>query len=139
MLVFYACPCGAAFKVSKTDEDLHLLSLRMRCPDESCVRGMFEIQDNDDDGVLITAKELFALCSGRGTPKERQCSPERLRELLVGGHIKELEVEASSADPNRSLVSKMLVGIDFGDPSKAVVVHFAMSSKGATIYKVTDL
>ena len=142
MFVFYSCTCGNSYTINKKDEDLHLLSLRMACPNNKCDGEGLEIQNEDHGvrGVHRSASELFALTLGRGTPEERQCSPEALRELLVGGQIKELDVEASSADPNRSLISKMRVGIDFGqEPSKSVMVYFAMSSRGATIYKVTDL
>lgn len=141
MFVFYSCTCGLSYTINKKDEDLHLLALRMRCPNNKCDGDGLEIQNEDHGvrGVHRSAKELFALCSGIGTPEERQCSPESLQELLVGGHIKELELEPSSADPNRSLISRMVVGIDFGEPSQSVAVYFAMSSRGATIYKVINL
>lgn len=141
MFVFYACLCGRAYKVSKTDADLHLLALRMRCPNESCTGDGLEIQDNNDaGGASSTAKDLFALSSGRGDAKERLCSPADLETLLLGGTISTMGLEPSSADPDRSIIDNMVVGFDLGtEKSRAVMVHFAMSVHGATIYKVTDL
>jgi hypothetical protein len=142
MFVFYSCTCGIAYTVAKNDEDLHLLSLRMQCPNNKCDGGGLEIQNEDHGvrGVHRSAKELFALCSGRGTPKERQCSPAALEDLLLGARITGIDLEASTADPNRSLINSMVIGTDFGqEESKSVMVYFAMSSRGATIYKVIDL
>lgn len=142
MFAYYSCDsCGMAFQVPKTDENLHLLSLRMRCPDNTC-EDKLQICDREKWAgawVPIDAEALFAACSGVGVPAERKCSPSDL-EMLLGGTIRTMELEPSSADPNRSIISNMVVDLDLGkEESRAVAVYFAMSTHGATIYKVTDL
>lgn len=141
MFVYYSCKCGNAYKVNKTDKDLGLLTLRMRCPADYSKCSGLEIQDSDNaEGVHFTARELFTLCSGRGTEKERQCSPYALRDLLIGGRINDIQLAVSNSDPNRSIIDTMLIGIDFAsEKSRGVAVYFATSTQGATIYKIIEL
>lgn len=142
MFIFYNCKCGEAFGVPKIDENLHLLSLVMRCPDSSCsdklrVCDAAKVYKGWKD---LSAEDLFAACSGVGLPPEQQCSPVDLEMLLLGGIINAMELESSGSNPKRSIISNMVVGIDpCKEDSRAVKVHFAMSVHGATIYKVTDL
>jgi len=141
MFVHYKClECGVAFKILKADVDLHLLAIRMRCPGPGRCTGRFEVCEAAQAGNagIIEAKELFKICSGLGQPKERQCSPQALDDLLVGSVIRSIASEASPSDPNRSIIDSMVVGVDWGQKERSVMVFFATSNQGATIYKVVE-
>lgn len=135
MSLAYQCSeCGSSYQVSRMDEELHLLLVVMPCP-ESCCSGNVRVVD-EPDGKLpkkTTAKILFEACMGKGFPADRKCSPEALRDLLVGGFITSLDLYEINADQDRSIIKSMSVGIRDG---KSCTIHFAMSNLGATIYKV---
>lgn len=141
MFVHYECLCGARYKTLKADQDLHLLSIRMSCPRQDCAENI-EIASADLEShnwELVDAKSLFGLCMGLGSAAERQCSPSALLKSLQYGVIQDIDLEGIDSDPNRSIINKMMVGIDWGtENSKSVAVYFATSVKGATIYKVVS-
>lgn len=134
MHLFYECSeCGAAYRISRLDDDLHLLMVVMSCP-ESCCSGDIKVVDSTSGTFKqVTAKIMYEAAMGKGFPAERKCSPESLRELLVGAFITYVDVEDVKVDQDRSIISSMSVGVRDG---KSYTVHFAMSSHGATIYKV---
>lgn len=140
-LIIYGClSCYSAFQVSKTDENLHLLSLRMPCPTPSC-EGSLELIDKDEvfkTVQLVRAQELFSASMGRGFEHERKCSPKQLAKLLENSEIQDVDLEEAGKD--RSIIKSMVV-LKYdknGDGGMLHRVCFAMSTKGATIYKVEE-
>ena len=133
----YGCDCGFGCRVAKVDEDLHLLNLRMRCP--GCGQAGLEILDDSDLEKygrleIITAKSLFDASMGHGLPDQRSCSPDALKEIMLYGAITELDLQTSSANPHRSMISSMKVskeGVEYQ-------VYFATSTQGATVYKAVE-
>jgi hypothetical protein len=114
------------------DKDLSILSVLMPCPITACYGSVQVVQAAAATPKVVSAKELFEACLGRGFKEERRCSPESLRKLLIGGVIEEVGLEEVSADEDRSIISTMTVSCD----GLEMQVFFAMSRLGATIYKV---
>jgi hypothetical protein len=134
MYLSYECvECGSSYRVSKMDDELHLLMVVMSCPESCCSGEVRIVEDPASEPKRTTAKILFEACMGKGFPAERKCSPEALRELLVGAFITYVDVEDVKVDQDRSIIQSMSVGVRDG---KSYTVHFAMSNNGATIYKV---
>lgn len=136
MCLLYECDiCGASFRIPRMDEDLNILSVRMYCPVRECT-GEVQIVSEVVDGTevkLVSAKEFFEACHGRGFKEERRCSPEALQTLLTGAVITEVDLEPVSADKDRSIINSMRI---FVNDDISMRVFFAMSNHGATIYKV---
>jgi len=137
MFVHYSCTCGMAFRITKADPDVGLLSLKMNCPGIDCSKEI-QIIDAEEASELdlqsLPAKALYVACMGRGFPEERCCSPEALKRLLVGGLISDIDLAPCSADEDRSIISSIQVDSMHG----IHLIHFAVSTQGATIYKVTE-
>ena len=134
MWAHYSCQCGAKFRVNKMDEHLALLTLRMNCP-KDC-GGWLEIADEPVpvSGIWeVSAKTLFEMTQGRGSALEKMCSPQRKETMLENSVIRALCLEPSPADPNRSIILNMTVQTTDGS---RIVVYFATSTQGATIFKL---
>ena len=131
MFIYYKCDSGDfACRVPKTDERLELLSLKMRCPQCDSYIQTVEMMGG---AKLMSAEELFSASMGRGMPEEQLCSPERLKGLLMNGTIADVDLLPSEADSNRSIINRMRVETINGPDLTA---YFAMSTQGATIFRV---
>ena len=146
----YQCDaCGHVYGVSKLDESLHLLSPSMNCPrsvdrldhpayGKSCP-GHIEVVTLDITEQMIyqqvSAQDLFLATRGRGFPPERKCSPEALREALLGGTVVALDLDECDSDEDRSMIHRLAVENGTGIMT---TIHFAMSIQGATIFKITQ-
>lgn len=135
-MIYYGCgSCDAMFGVEENDKDLHLLSLRMECP--SCLEDKIQIIRHPTRQFIaqvMSAKLLWQACKGLGLPDARSCSPDSVELLLRSATILAIEVE-ESPDPDRSLLSTITIDPLEGTPKK---VYFGTSTRGATIYKVTE-
>jgi hypothetical protein len=133
MVILYECDqCGLAYSVSRLDEELNLLTLRMACPGFECDGGVQVVNEAAEPPKQMTARVLYEACMGRGFPEERHCSPEVLKNLLVNSYITDVDLKDVPADDDRSIIETMTV--DTG--SMVLTIHFAMSNHGATVYKV---
>ena len=133
-LMYYCELCEHGYRVPASDPDRRLLNLVMPCPTKGC-DGKIEFGDPKTikQGSTMPAKILFEACMGHGFPEDRECSPEHLRSVLLNTEILSLELE--EAGPNRSFINSMEVENADGRHK----VFFAMSTKGATIYKIEDM
>jgi hypothetical protein len=130
----YICKgCSAAFVVPDSDPNAHLLKKSMRCPNHEACGGKVKIYAAGNIKVKgsqhISALQLFQASFGAGLPNEKRCGPKDLRKLLLGSTITEVDLKASS-DPQRSLIISLTLGTK--------VIHFASSTLGATVFKVTE-
>jgi hypothetical protein len=133
MFIRYECDtCGLAYEVSRTDRDLHLLSIIMPCPSFECGGGILVVNETATTPKRLTSKILYEACMGRGFPEERRCSPEVLEKLLVGSGITSVKLKAVGADEDRSIIESMTIRHE----DLKFTLHFAMSNHGATVYKV---
>jgi hypothetical protein len=131
-MIFYKCPdCGAAFLVNPMDPDLHLLQRYMPCPSFECggsLRKMFK-QQPPKEAKKLKAVQLYQATMGFGLPREKNCTPEKLRKVMVGAMITAIDV-TQVGDHNRSIITTLKL-------STGHQVHFASSALGATIYRMT--
>ena len=134
---WYRCSkCERSFFVRSKDEHQHLLKKSMRCPNFVRCKGRISRRSwNTADEIRnyqwVTALELFQASAGLGLKAERNCSPETLKRLMVGSKILSTEVQ-DTGDPQKSLL--MSITLDNGK-----VIHTASSTKGAIVYKVTEV
>ena len=139
--VWYRCPkCDHSYFVDMDDPDRHLLKKTMRCPNfGSCTGKIVERGFNQttcptgqiDNTRKVTALELYQACLGVGLANERKCSPKDIEKLLVGSRIVKTHIE-KAPDPQRCLLLSLTL-----DNGK--VVHVSSSTKGAIVYKVTEV
>lgn len=135
-LMYYCESCEYGYRVPKTDPNRNLLTLTMPCPNKECDGGEIEHGDRKEAKKVftLTAKVLYEACMGMGFPEERLCSPAHLEKLLLGSTI--LSLDLNPAGDSRSLIESMTITEDDITQHK---IFFAMSVKGATIYKTQEL
>lgn len=133
-LMYFCEDCERGYRVPNSDPDRHLLTLVMPCPNSAC-DGQIEYSDPKEvkRGETHTARSLYEACMGMGFPHERVCTPEHLKHILNGAVVVDVALEAIGE--NRSLISSMLVETK---DKEEKTLYFAMSTKGATIYKVEE-
>ena len=136
LISHYACKkCGSVFGVPLTDPQAHLLKRSMRCPNSAQCGGKIWLvmSSNITTNFAVTkmsALQLYQASLGIGLPKEKKCSPTELKKLMVGAKVTAIQTEKTS-DPHRSIIHSLTL-----DNGKQI--HFASSTLGATIYKVTE-
>lgn len=128
--------CKTTYAVPATDPQLPLLKRSgMRCPNaatcKSRLRETGKTNLTFSPGVQkITALELYQACMGVGAPEERRCAPIDVKKVIDGAMIISAHTEASP-DPKRTIIHSLVL-----DNGK--VLHFAASTRGATIFKITE-
>lgn len=134
--LLYRCKkCRAAFSIPATDPDVHLLKKHMRCPNsQDCEGKQYLLSETNLPAEFsvtqISAVQFYQATMGVGLPKERKCGPAAMRKILLGARITDLHIdEAPSKD--RSILYSL--ALDNGN-----TIHIASSTKGATIYRVTE-
>lgn len=131
---FYSCKkCDRIWCVAGDDPGRHLLKKVMPCPNRSsCGSNVREVTkaDSKRSWSSVTAIQLYQASMGTGLPEERQCGLPEVKKALIGAKITAAVLE-KSPDPSRSLISSLRL-----DTGKTI--HFATSTKGAVIYKITE-
>jgi hypothetical protein len=128
--VYLQCyKCQIGYQLNGADKDLNLMHGKLPCTRSGC-KGRLRRRPALEGGRPISAFELYTAVNGGGLPEEReQCTPLKLKKLLLGGKIQNIELKAAAG--TRSFIESItLVG--------GKQVHFAASTKGATIFKVTE-
>lgn len=135
---WYRCPkCKTSFLVRMDDPDKHLLKKSMRCPNFVTCEGRINHRIFTTSTSIIqnarwvTAIELFQAAAGIGLPEERQCSVTDVRKTMLGARISAVHLE-KAPDPKKSLLLSLTL-----DNGK--VIHVSSSTKGAIVYKVTEV
>lgn len=135
--IWYKCSkCNRSLFIKANDPNNRLLKSTMRCP--NYVRCDGRILNKSWANALeirnfrwTTALELYQASAGIGFVSERDCSPDTLRRLLHGHTIMATEIQ-DTGDPQKSIM--MSLTLDTGK-----VLHLAASTKGAIVYKVTEV
>jgi len=133
MRVFLRCTENDdhCYMMAEVDPDLSLFSPKVKvpCPVTWCPGYMTRRKRGPKSAVYMKAKELFLLTMGRGALEERECNADVLSKLLVGSVISSVDL-VDMGEKNRSIVNSLTL-------KGGRTVHFATSTQGATIYKVT--
>lgn len=136
--IAYVCPkCATAIVVHVADKDISLLKTSMRCPSECGGRQTKSIKQHLKVGFFakydvkpMSALSFYQASLGCGSPEEKKCGPTAIRKEIIGEKIVSIHLQ-KSPDPNRSLIFSMSLG-------NGKTIHFATSTKGATIYRMTS-
>lgn len=125
----WACHCGVKYSVSELDPNKHLIPERFKCWAPKC---RFYIKRDDSllPSGITQALALYQAISGLGTGSEKKCGPDDVRKMVLGKKVVAVVVE-QAASRDRSLITSLT----FEDGKK---LHFAASTRGATIYRVTN-
>lgn len=138
MFVSYICTNGcSAYRVPKSDKDLSILSLRMKCPNSEC-DGMLELNYSIPRGPNtygMSAKELFRACMGHGLEDERNCYPDRVLSVLMGGEIQRVSIDEEASDENRTIINSLVIS----HAAETYRVHLGSGSKGVVVYKISKV
>lgn len=143
MISLFTCSkCKTAFSVSDEDPSRDLLKKTMRCPVEGCT-GKLRLSSRTNiklgfETIKISAVELYQATLGAGLPKEKKCSPAAMKKLLTGAKIVAVHLEEAPSAERSLLLSLTVIKGSTRGLGRAKVIHLASSTKGATIYKVTD-
>ncbi len=134
--LFTCRKCSRAYAVPALDANLRLLKSRMRCPNwmtckGSIYRGAETNVKPSFHVVMLSAIELYQASMGTGLPEERKCGPKDLKKIMVGSKITEVQLGDAPA-ANRSLIHS--ITLDNGK-----VLHLAPSTKGASVFKITEV
>lgn len=135
-LMYYCSQCEFGYRVPTADRDRHLLQLVMPCPTKEC-EGSIEYGDPQvvKEGQTLAARTLYEACFGMGFPEERQCSPTHLTDLLIGSTV--VLASLTELEQNRSCIEHLTVEKE--GHKQRYRIFFAMSTHGATIYKIEKL
>ena len=128
LVATWACRCGESVSTYAKDPNISLIPDRFKCWVSGC-RFYLTRSDKLPPGGSMHAAHIYQRLSGLGTQTESQCGTAALRKLLYGQKI--VEVAMESVSKTRSLVTSMRL-------ENGKTIHFAPSTKGVTIYKVTD-
>jgi hypothetical protein len=134
--LFTCRKCKLFIMVPADDTSGHLLKKRMRCPNwVTCKSSIYENATTNIAPVggqthLLSAIQLYQSTMGTGLPEERNCGPKDIKKLMTGAKITAVQL-GDAPTANRSLIHS--ITLDNGK-----VLHLAPSTKGATIFKVTE-
>lgn len=140
---WYCARCKECYEINPLDPKRELLASNgMRCPKFDICGGYLQHRGQKRINVVkdwkvhqVKAHDLWLATQGFGMVGERKCSPARLLQLMTSRIIAGAELEpAGPGGSMRAIIKTLSVHTDKG----LKVLHFASSSKGATIYKVTD-
>lgn|SRR5690349_21535277 len=138
MMLSYRCDVDKVeFRVSKLDPQIHILSVTIDCP--ICRKSLtVSSNSNADDGIpvgvalrILTATELFQASNGLGLPSYEHASFDRVRWCLLESRI--IDIDISPITPHRVLINSLTI-----EGPKKCVLYFGSSTKGATIYRITE-
>lgn len=135
---WYRCSkCKHSFFVKAQDPDRRrLLKNSMRCPNYVRCKGRISHKSWTNATEIrnfrwTTALELYQASAGLGFISERDCSPDTLRKLLHGHTIVATEFQ-DTGDPQKSIILSLTL-------ETGKVFHMSSSTKGAIVYKVTEM
>lgn len=130
MILYVHCSkCANSFAVSSLDPDLRLLAKPLPCTDSECKGTLKKVKNPSEEQCKISALKLFQAAGGGGMPSERSaCTDKQLKTVLVGKVIKAVVLENYNS---RVLVKS--ITLEGGKQ-----IHFASSTKGAVVFKVTE-
>lgn len=135
---WYKCSkCKHSFFIKIDDPNKkRLLKNSMRCPNYVRCKGRITHRSWSNATEIrkfrwTTALELYQASAGLGFSTERDCSPDTLKKLLHGHMIMATDIH-DTGDPKKSII--MSLTLETGK-----VLHLASSTKGAVVYKVTEM
>lgn len=133
--LYFCKVCRIEYSVSVIDSHIDLLKKRMRCPSFDTCGGYLRLgaeTNMKSNTIAIDAMSLYQASMGVGLPSEKKyCSPIYLRKLMTGKKIKAVTL-LSAGDSKRSIIVSIQLDND-------KIIYLASSTKGATVYKVTDV
>ncbi len=127
---YYRCrKCSAAYAVSSADKDLHLLYRKLPCTTTGCKWFLTKTSVIEKKPKVITAVALFSALGGAGLPEEKAAAAlKQIKTCFVGAKVKSV-----SGDSHAGRTILRSISFDNG-----LTMHLATSTKGATIFKVTE-
>jgi hypothetical protein len=129
VVTFRCGKCKTGFKVMVSLEEATLLGTRPRCPVDGC-KGRMSPGDPKEKDQIISGIDLYIAVSGQGLPEEkREAGIMKLLSSLKGKRIVSLKLKR--AGDVRSIIESLTI-------EGGKTFHFASSTKGATIFKVTE-
>lgn len=134
-MISYACEADRmVFQVPKLDPQVRLLTVVLNCP--TCHRPLTITSKwgIHYEKVLLTAEQLFKASNGLALPGAESASEARVSMLLIEAKFVSARLEAVAED--RVIIESLT--IETANVPKKYTFHFGTSTKGATIYKITE-
>lgn len=130
LFAYFRCrKCLKSYAVNGLDKDLTLLDRKLPCTTTGCKGFLRKVGALDKVPPTITALALFSALGGAGLPQERAAAAlKTIRTKFVGAKIKGISGDSHAG---RTIVRS--ISFDNG-----LTMHLATSTKGATIFKVTE-
>lgn len=138
MKAWLAYPCKEdwiVFLISRVDSQIGILPAQASCP--KCGSPMLVCEDYPEGLIpkIISAVEFFQAVNGLGLPNDQDASKSKVIFSILNGTIKWAELEEATS--NRTIIQSIDVKVDSDGITRRL--HFASSTKGATIYKIEVL
>lgn len=130
LAIYLQCSkCGLAYSISIVGQNGKLLIGKLPCTTTGC-KGRLRRSTIIHGARFISAEDLYLAAGGGGLPEERRlASPKLLKRDFEGAKIKKLDVEQGPG--TRSFIRSITL-------ENGHVMHLAASTKGATVFKVTE-
>jgi len=127
---YFKCEvCSFSAFIAVVDPELGLLQGNIRCPSKDCSGSLLATKTKIKEAKFYSARALWDLSVGLGKKEDSWIPEARLKKILEGAVIKEIEV-VELEGKNRCIINNITL-------SDNTVVHLASSTHGATVYKVT--
>lgn len=133
MMYNYVCEDDLmVYSVNRMDPSIKILPVVIGCP--KC-RKDITVAPNfpaRSQVLILTAEELFRAANGLPLPPDESASEARVSHLLLNGKI--TGVKLISVDQDRVIIES--ISVKYLEQNHTL--HFATSTKGATIFKVSN-
>ncbi len=133
MMFNYVCEKDrAVFSVNGMDPSIRILPVMLDCPRCRNPISVASKWEASSEVVVLSAEDLFRAANGLGLPDVENASEARVAHLLTEGKF--VAVKLSPVNNDRVIIETLTVKIS----ENLYTLHFATSTNGATIYKVTN-
>lgn len=122
--------CHVTYIVNKLDVNIGLLKGDMPCPIDKCPGLLFK--SKTANGIIISALALFKALGGAGLPEEscKGLEPRDIVSIFLGKNLVRIDaIKSSQSD------TPIIRSLTF---SNGKTMHLASSTRGATVYKITE-
>lgn len=135
MMFNYVCDKDrVVFRVPKTDPNVSILPVLLKCPRCEEHITVSATWKKGCEILILSAEDFFRAANGLGLPDKEDASEARVQYLLREGQI--TLVVTKEASESRVLIERIHVKTP---EDRRYILHFASSTKGATIFKVTEI
>lgn len=132
MMFNYACDdCLTVYSVNGMDKSINILPVVLECPKCRKRINVTSKWESRSEVMVMSAEALFRAANGLPLPDVESASEARVSHLLLNGKV--VSAKLVPVDQDRVVIESLTIQTN----AHSNTLHFATSTKGATIYKVS--